>query len=540
MREPGEWGRSAALEALYHAAGGSNWTNSSNWLDDAAPLGEWHGVSTAGQGRVTTLDLRENGLTGTVPDALGDLASLTTLDLRENGLTGTVPAALADLASLEELLLSKNALSGPIPTALGNLASLRRLVLARNFLAGPIPHGLGRLSRLEELGLNDNELSGPIPIALGALVRLEELDLGGNALSGSIPGELESLQRLESLYVWGNPLTGPLPRRLTRLGSLAALEMHDTQLCVPNDAEFRDWVGSIADFTGRFCDAAGTPFTGPTPMSGAGPVQAVHLTELREYADSLRLRCGLELFRWTDAVIVRGVTPVRAVHVNDLRHALTEAFEVCEATPRPWSDPAPAPGAPVRAGHFAELREAVVAGPTTGGLRSVHRRVAAPRCQRLAGDLDDHRRRNRRRRERTHLHRAYEEGRLAGSPGRGQRGRGRQPVGLRAGGRAVVRGHLRMAPARPEVQAGRENALPRARSAHQEGAAGSLGSAIRREGRLHGEHARAHRPAGTAPGALEHRVRGLAVKAHPPSHSRMRSTSSPGARSASSRRWACS
>ncbi len=357
----------AALEALYHAAGGSNWTNSSHWLDDAAPLGEWHGVSTDGQGRVTTLDLRENGLTGAVPDALGDLASLTTLDLRENGLTGTVPAALADLASLEELLLARNGLSGPIPTALGNLASLRRLVLARNFLAGPIPHGLGRLSRLEELGLNDNDLTGPIPTALGALVRLEELDLGGNALSGSIPGELESLQRLESLYVWGNPLTGPLPRRLTRLGRLAALEMHDTQLCVPDDAGFRDWVGSIAEFTGRYCDAAGTPFTGPTPMSGAGPVQAVHLTELREYADSLRLRCRLELFRWTDAVIVRGVTPVRAVHVNDLRRALTEAFEACEATPPPWSAPAPAPGAPVRAGHFAELREAVAAGPGSGG-----------------------------------------------------------------------------------------------------------------------------------------------------------------------------
>ena len=53
----------AALEAFYEAAGGENWTNGSNWLS-AAPLGEWHGVTTDDSGRVIWLDLKENSLRG--------------------------------------------------------------------------------------------------------------------------------------------------------------------------------------------------------------------------------------------------------------------------------------------------------------------------------------------------------------------------------------------------------------------------------------------------------------------------------------------
>ena len=45
-----------ALIAFYHATGGQEWTNSTNWLTDA-PLGEWFGVTTDDDGRVTKLSL---------------------------------------------------------------------------------------------------------------------------------------------------------------------------------------------------------------------------------------------------------------------------------------------------------------------------------------------------------------------------------------------------------------------------------------------------------------------------------------------------
>ena len=53
----------AALVALYRATNGASWIDSSNWAT-AAPLGEWHGVSTHDDGRVAELRLEDNGLSG--------------------------------------------------------------------------------------------------------------------------------------------------------------------------------------------------------------------------------------------------------------------------------------------------------------------------------------------------------------------------------------------------------------------------------------------------------------------------------------------
>ena len=55
-----------ALTALYRATGGDSWSNNTNWLSDA-PIGQWHGVSTDDNGRVTWLLLRNNQLNGEIP-----------------------------------------------------------------------------------------------------------------------------------------------------------------------------------------------------------------------------------------------------------------------------------------------------------------------------------------------------------------------------------------------------------------------------------------------------------------------------------------
>ena len=76
-----------ALVALYRATNGASWIDSSNWVT-AAPLHEWFGVRTDDGGRVTALLLDDNGLTGPIPPASGDLARLETLSLSQNALTG--------------------------------------------------------------------------------------------------------------------------------------------------------------------------------------------------------------------------------------------------------------------------------------------------------------------------------------------------------------------------------------------------------------------------------------------------------------------
>ena len=57
----------AALQALYNSTDGANWTDNTNWTSDMA-LSTWHGVATDGDGRVTRLELQENGLNRDAPD----------------------------------------------------------------------------------------------------------------------------------------------------------------------------------------------------------------------------------------------------------------------------------------------------------------------------------------------------------------------------------------------------------------------------------------------------------------------------------------
>ena len=158
------------LGALYGATGGANWTNNTNWHSDA-PIGEWHGVTTDNDGRVTALSLEENNLSGELPAALGDLAHLKVLYLPGNQLQGEIPAALGDLPNLSVLNLVANRLSGELPSALGNLSGLTTLNLAENELRGAIPAALGNLSALTTLNLSSNQLSEVIPATLGNLTR---------------------------------------------------------------------------------------------------------------------------------------------------------------------------------------------------------------------------------------------------------------------------------------------------------------------------------------------------------------------------------
>ena len=216
----------AILIALYEATDGANWTNNTNWLTDA-PIGEWHGVTTDGDSRVSGIVLGQNGLTGNLPAELGGLASLTNLSLWGNQLTGPVPPELSDLSDLERLDLGGNDLTGGFPAWLANLSGLTNLSLWGNELSGPIPSGLGRLQNLETLDIRTNQLTGTIPPSLANLSDLRNLLLNDNQLSGSVPDWLTGLTKLERLQLAGNALTGCIPPALQNVATndLAELDL---------------------------------------------------------------------------------------------------------------------------------------------------------------------------------------------------------------------------------------------------------------------------------------------------------------------------
>ena len=265
----------AVLEAFYDTTGGVSWTADTNWKT-SAPLGDWHGVTTDASGRVTRLELGDNGLTGSIPSTLGSLANLERLNLSSNELSGPIPIALGRLANLFFLNLSRNELSGSVPPWLGDMSSLLALYLSWNELTGGIPDELANLN-LWGLGLSWNDMSvGPIPAWLRNHTNLRWLDLSGSDVTGGIPAWLGNLVNLESLYFSANDLAGPIPSALGGLenlenlylsynwgvsGSLPpglgrvrleGLDILVTQACAP--AAWQGWLATI-EFTGRLCGA---------------------------------------------------------------------------------------------------------------------------------------------------------------------------------------------------------------------------------------------------------------------------------------------
>ena len=72
-----------------------------------------------------------------------------------------------------QIRLNRGGLDGSIPEELGQLASLKKLDLENNQLSGSIPNQLGRLRRLRGLALNNNKLntlSWNIRMGLGTLL----------------------------------------------------------------------------------------------------------------------------------------------------------------------------------------------------------------------------------------------------------------------------------------------------------------------------------------------------------------------------------
>lgn len=229
---PPELGNLDGLQALH--------LNNNN-LQEAIPpeLGNLDGL--------LVLDLDENDLEDTIPPELGNLRGLQRLDLTRNSLTGGITPELGNLSNLRLLFLGGNQLSGEIPPDLGRLSSLEQLFLWDSQLTGSIPPELGELRNLEWLAVENNELTGNLPPELGLLENLSSLNLRKNRFTGSIPPELGNLKSLRSLILIGNDFTGELPAEMIKLDLLIHFLAYRTQLCLPTDAVFQQWIHRFPD-----------------------------------------------------------------------------------------------------------------------------------------------------------------------------------------------------------------------------------------------------------------------------------------------------
>ena len=288
------------LSALYHSTGGANWKDNENWLTDE-PLSYWYGVEFEPVGDYVELNLRGNNLTGRIPPELGGLDNLEVLRLNDNALTGPIPPEMDGLESLQALFLQDNNLTGRIPPGFGCNDKLRTLDLSYNDLTGPITSfACDGSNGLQSLFLRNNNLTGPITAStLEGFTNLKRLVLADNDLTGPVPSEIAVAKQLERLDLTNNPgLAGRLPGAVTALGSLEALRAEGTDLCVPRDPTFLNWLLRVYDHRVSWCDGPAEALayltqavqsrTFPVPLVAGEPaLLRVFLTATRETSERL-------------------------------------------------------------------------------------------------------------------------------------------------------------------------------------------------------------------------------------------------------------
>ena len=211
----------ATLKELYYATGGASWTDNSGWDHLSDYCSGWFGVVCDKDGDIVSIDLSENGMSGTLPSSIFKTATLKVLNLANNhdlvcSFDGIDQASNLNILlfddvslksvsgiskgkSLTEVHLSNNDLTGTLPSELLELTLLTYLSLGFNKLTGRIPADIARLSNLKLLRLDGNHISGQIPAVIGTLEQLRVLSLLDNYLTGTLPRELNDLRMLESL-----------------------------------------------------------------------------------------------------------------------------------------------------------------------------------------------------------------------------------------------------------------------------------------------------------------------------------------------------
>ena len=206
------------------------------------------------------------GLTGQLPQTMGNMSNLASVALLFNGLGGELPSSLFQLKKLlviriigplptaisdnttqDELnwslpsnvdviedtqlerLVLRNRFGGAFPSWIINLKQLQVLNLQKNKFEGAIPEAIGDLSSLKYVNLLGNKLTDTIPASIGNLTAIEALVLGQNALQGELPASIGNLRRLQLLDVGSNELTSTIPssfENLERLGKYARVDEH--------------------------------------------------------------------------------------------------------------------------------------------------------------------------------------------------------------------------------------------------------------------------------------------------------------------------
>ncbi|PHU04170.1 hypothetical protein BC332_24992 [Capsicum chinense] len=284
----------AALLALKsHISPYRNNILASNWSSSSSVC-SWIGITCSSRHRrVTSLDISNMQLHGTIPPDVGNLSFLVSLDIRNNTFHGELPKELAHLRRLKMIDCSRNNFTRVIPSFLSLLPNLRFLQLSRNQFFGGIPSSLSNLTKLEELKMSKNFLQGEIPQEFGHFRYMTILDLQFNRLTGPIPPSIFNIKTMQIIALTGNNLTGKLPETICdHLPNLEGLHIANNNLhgSIPPKVEkcrklevlalsINEFTGTVPRELGNITGLAAI-YLGYLHLEGEIPVELGNLMEL--------------------------------------------------------------------------------------------------------------------------------------------------------------------------------------------------------------------------------------------------------------------
>ncbi|KRL93266.1 hypothetical protein FD28_GL001138 [Levilactobacillus hammesii DSM 16381] len=153
----------------------------------------------------SVLNLSNNDISGDLSQfPVTKWSKLKQLQLKENQLTGSIPENWAGLTNLNILELSSNQLSGTLDN-ISQLADLTEIYLDKDGFTGNIPAACFT-SNLTHFEANGNQLSGSLPATLSKATNLKWLDVAANQLTGNLP-DLSNNQQLTTLAYSNNQIT---------------------------------------------------------------------------------------------------------------------------------------------------------------------------------------------------------------------------------------------------------------------------------------------------------------------------------------------
>nr|ACJ03072.1 HB06p [Malus floribunda] len=175
---------------------------------------------------VSSLDLSGSSFSGSLfhffCDRMNEPKNLVSLHLRDNFLTGEIPNCLMNWKRLSILNLNSNKLTGNIPSSIGYLESLVSLHLHNNHLYGELPLSMQNCTGLLVVNLGQNKFSGSIPTWIGtSLPNLMILNIRSNKLQGDIRHELCDRKTLQILDLAYNSLSGAIPTCFQNFSAMA-------------------------------------------------------------------------------------------------------------------------------------------------------------------------------------------------------------------------------------------------------------------------------------------------------------------------------